>query len=94
MLRRKEMTTIIIIVSTNNYMYIKKRIWVHKLSNLEEGEFYDQEAQKKFRTPGENWTHDPLSSSSDSLTTKLLEALWRAGSKFNHNYALVIELVQ
>ena len=76
MLRRKEMTTIIIIiVSINNYMYIKKRIWVHKLSNLEEGEFYDQEAQKKFRSLGENWTHDPLSSSSDSLTTKLLEAL-------------------
>ena len=62
MLRRKEMTTIIIIVSINNYMYIKKRIWKswHQLSNLEEGEFYDQEAQKKFRSLGENWTLDPL----------------------------------
>ena len=69
MLRRKEMTTIIIIVSINNYTYIKKGIWVHKLSNLEEGEFYDQEDQKKFWALGENWTHDPPSSSLDALTT-------------------------
>lgn len=37
-------------------MYIKKKGFerVHKLSNLEEGEFYDQEARKKFRALGEN----------------------------------------
>ena len=39
------------------------------LYNLEEEEFQDQKAQKKFRAPGENRTHDPLSSSSDALTT-------------------------
>ena len=52
-------------------MYIKKKGFerVHKLSNLEEGEFYDQEAQRKFRALGENWTHDPPSSSLDALTT-------------------------
>lgn len=36
---------------------------------MEEGEFYDQEAQKKFWALGENWTHDPPSSSLDALTT-------------------------
>ena len=37
-------------------MYIKKKGFerVHKLSHLEEGEFYDQEAQRKFRALGEN----------------------------------------
>ena len=30
------------------------------------------------RAPGENRTQDPPSSSSDSLTPELLEALWRA----------------
>ena len=33
-----------------------------------------QKAQKKFRAPGGNRTHDPLSSSSDALTIELLEA--------------------
>ena len=42
--------------------------------NLEEGELLYQKAQKKFRAPGENRTHDPLSSSSDALTIELLEA--------------------
>ena len=70
MLRRKEITTTIIIVSINNYMYIKNGFErVHQLSNLEEGEFYDQEAQKKFRALGENWTHGPPSSSLDALST-------------------------
>ena len=45
-----------------------------------------EKAQKKFRAPGENRTHDPPSSSSNALTTELLEALWRGGSKFYNNY--------
>ena len=53
---------------------------------MEEGDFQHQKAQKKFRAPGENQTHDPPSSSSDGLTTELLEALWRAGSKLCYNY--------
>ena len=32
-----------------------------------ERDFEDQKAQKQFRAPGENRTHDPLSSSSDAL---------------------------
>ena len=51
--------------------------------NLEEGEFLYQKAKKSFRAPGENRTHDPPSSSSDALTTELLEALWRAGQGRN-----------
>ena len=39
----------------------------------EEGEFKHQKAQKNFRAPGENRTHDHPSSSSDALTTELLE---------------------
>ena len=42
-----------------------------------------QKDQKKFRAPGESQTHDPPGVSSDALTAKPLEALWRAGSKFN-----------
>ena len=42
--------------------------------------------RKKFRAPRENRTHAPTSSSSDALTTELVEALWRAGSEFNCNY--------
>ena len=37
------------------------------------------ESSEKFRAPG-----GPPSSRSDDLTTELLEALWRAGSKFNN----------
>ena len=48
--------------------------------------FLTLESSEKFRAPGENQTHDPLSFSSDTLATELLDALWRAGSKFNHNY--------
>ena len=48
--------------------------------------FLTVESSEKFRAPGENQTHDPLSSSSDALATELLDALWRAGSKFNYNY--------
>ena len=40
---------------------------------------YTRKLSKKFRAPGENRTHDPPSSSSDALTTDLLEALWRTG---------------
>ena len=51
--------------------------------NLEEWEFWNQEAQKKFLAQ-ENRTHDSPSSSSDALiSTELLEVLWRAGSEFN-----------
>ena len=39
----------------------------------EEGEFKHQKAQKSFRAPGENQTHNPPSSSLDALTTELLE---------------------
>ena len=56
------------------------------IHNLEEGKFLYQKAQKNLRAPGENRTHDPPSSSSDALTTELLKALWRAGSKLNCNY--------
>ena len=45
---------------------------------LEEGEFLYHKVQERFRAAGENRTHDPGSFSSD--------ALWRAGSEFNHNY--------
>ena len=48
--------------------------------------FLTLESSEKFRAPGENQTHDPPSSSSDALATELLDALWRAGSKFNYNY--------
>ena len=48
--------------------------------------FLTLESSEKFRAPGENQTHDPLSSSSDTLATELLDALWRAGWKFNYNY--------
>ena len=51
--------------------------------NLEEGKFL-QKAHKKFRDLGENRTHDPPSSNSDSLTTELREALWRVGWKLNY----------
>ena len=54
--------------------------------NLEEGEVLYQNGQKKFRASGENQTHDPPSVSSDVLTAEPLEALWRAGSKFNVIY--------
>ena len=37
------------------------------------------------QAPGENRTHHPASSSSGALTTKLMEALWRAGSEFSCN---------
>ena len=43
---------------------------------MEEGEFLYQKAGN------ENQTHAPPSSSLDALSTELLEALWRAGSKF------------
>ena len=43
-------------------------ILVHSIK--EEGEFKHQKAQKNFRAPGENRTHDPPSSSSDALTTE------------------------
>ena len=36
--------------------------------DLEEGEIYHQKAKKNFRTPGENQTHNPPSSSLDVLT--------------------------
>ena len=39
--------------------------------------------RKKFRAPGENRNHYPPSTSSEALNTELLEALWRAGLKFN-----------
>ena len=48
--------------------------------------FLTLESSEKFRAAGENQTHDPPSSSSDALATELLDALWRAGSKFNYNY--------
>ena len=38
--------------------------------NLEEGEFLKQKVQKQIRASGENRTHDPLSFSSDALTTE------------------------
>ena len=47
---------------------------------------YTRKVRKKIRAPGENRTYDRPSSCSDALTTQLLEALWRAGSKFNYNY--------
>lgn len=53
---------------------------------LEEGEFLSQEVQKKFWALGENWTHDPPSSSLEAPTTEPMEALWGAGSKFNYYY--------
>ena len=53
---------------------------------MEEGELLNQRAPKKFRGPGENRTHDPRSSRPSALTTELQGALWRVGSKFNHNY--------
>ena len=56
------------------------------LINLEEWESWNQEAQKKFCAQDENRTHDSPSSSSDTLSTELLEVLWRAGSEFNYNY--------
>ena len=61
---------------------------------LEEGHFLTPESSEKFRAPGENRTHDPPSSSADALTTELLEALWRAGSKFKYNYTSHRELYQ
>jgi len=42
--------------------------------------------EKKFRAPGENRNHYPPSTSSEALNSELLEALWRAGLKFNYNY--------
>ena len=53
---------------------------------MEEGEFLCQNVQRKFRAPGENQTHDSRSSRQSALTTELLEAPWRVGPKFNHNY--------
>ena len=53
---------------------------------MEEGEFLCQNAQRKFRAPGENQTHDSRSSRESALTTELLEALWQVRPKFNHNY--------
>ena len=53
---------------------------------MKEGELLWQNAQRKFRAPGENRTHDSRSSRQSALATELLEALWRVGSKFNHNY--------
>lgn len=63
----------------------KIQLWVCAIIffiNLEEWEFWNQEAQKKFLAQ-ENRTHDSPSSSSDALSTELLEVLWRAGSEFN-----------
>ena len=53
---------------------------------LEDGEIQHQKAQIKFQTLDDKRTHNPLSSISEALTTELLEAIWRAGSKFNYNY--------
>ena len=45
------------------------------------------ESSEKFRAPGENRTHArPSEFYFEALTTELLEAPWRAGSKLNHNY--------
>ena len=52
-------------------------IWKKENSNF-------RKLTKKFRALGENRTHDPPSSNSDTLTTELLRALWRVGSKLNH----------
>ena len=54
--------------------------------NLEEGQFLYQKAQKKFWAPGENQTHNPLSSSLDAPTTEPLEALRQTELKFNYYY--------
>ena len=45
-----------------------------------------QNSKARKRAPGENRIHDHPSSSSDAPTNELLEALWRAGSKFTSNY--------
>ena len=49
--------------------------------NLENGEFLYQKARNKFGAPGEDQTLNHPSSSLDALATKLLEALWQAGSE-------------
>ena len=45
-----------------------------------------ENSKARKRAPGENRIHDHPSSSSDAPTNELLEALWRAGSKFTSNY--------
>ena len=46
----------------------------YAIINFEKGEFWHHITPKEFRAPGENRTHDPLSSSLDALTPELLEA--------------------
>ena len=48
----------------------------YEIIDFEKGEFWHHITPKEFRAPGENRTHDPLSSSLDALTSELLEALW------------------
>ena len=43
------------------------------MCNPEEGEILYKKAEKKFRAPGENRSHDRPISSSDALATELLE---------------------
>ena len=57
----------------------------YKIITFKKGEFWHCIAPKEFRAPGENRTHDPLSSSLKALTPELLEASWQAESKFNSN---------
>ena len=45
-----------------------------------------ENSKARKRAPRENRIHDHPSSSSDAPTNELLEALWRAGSKFTSNY--------
>ena len=45
-----------------------------------------ENSKARKRAPRKNRIHDHPSSSSDAPTNELLEALWRAGSKFTSNY--------
>ena len=55
---------------------------------MEEGEFLYQKAGN------ENQTHAPPSSSLDALSTELLEALWRAGSKFIITIPVIVDCIK
>ena len=58
---------------------------LHFFFVLEERDYiHVMEAQKNFQVLDEIQTHDLSSSRLNVLTTKVQEALWRAGSKFDY----------
>ena len=62
----------------------------YEIINFEKGEFWHHITPKEFRAPGENRTHDPLSSSLDALTL----SYWRLYGKQSRNLILTKPVIE